>query len=214
MITTAAVCPHPPLLLRELTGQQDAAAGLRDACRTVLGRVLRPPVEHVAVVGGAPAALGTRRPDLARGLPLSLRVAVRLLEEADWTGSVELHPVAEDAPVEECLRRGRELAAARRPTALLVAGDGSACRGPRAPGHLDARAHGFDGDLVDALREGDPARLAALDPETARELMVQGRAALQVLAGAAAERAAPPRPDVVYADDPYGVMYVVAEWRW
>src|SRR5690606_11020203 len=106
------------------------------------------------------------------------------------------------------------LAAAPRPTALLVMGDGSARRGPRAPGHFDERAHGFDSDLVDALREGDPARLAGLDAGLARALLAQGRAALQALAGAAAAQDAPPRADLVYADDPYGVMYAVAEWRW
>lgn len=213
MITIAAVCPHPPMLLPDLTGRQDGAAEVRDACRTVLARVLRD-ADHVAVVGGAPAVPGTARPDLARGLPLSLRVGVHLLEEAGWAHSVELHPVADDTPTDECLRRGRALAAAPRPTALLVMGDGSARRGPRAPGHFDERAHGFDADLVDALREGDPARLAGLDAGLARDLTAQGRAALQVLAGAAAAQDAPPRADLVYADDPYGVMYAVAEWRW
>lgn len=213
MITAAAVCPHPPLLLRELTGQHDAAAELRAACRTAVDRVLHG-AEHVALIGGAPAVPGTTRPDLAGGLPWSLRVGLRLLDDAQWTGPVELHPVADTTPTEECLRRGQDLAASSRPTALLVLGDGSARRSPKAPGHFDERAHPFDAGLVTALRSGDAQQLAALDAGLARDLLAEGRAAWQVLAGAAAAQHTPPRVEVHYADDPYGVMYVVAEWRW
>src|SRR5690606_27296029 len=100
VITAAAVCPHPPLLLRELTGQHDAAAELRAACRTAVDRVLHG-AEHVALIGGAPAVPGTTRPDLAGGLPWSLRVGLRLLDDAQWTGPVELHPVADTTPTED-----------------------------------------------------------------------------------------------------------------
>ena len=86
--------------------------------------------------------------------------------------------------------------------------DGSAMRGPRAPGYLDERAGAFDAGVERALRAGDLHALEAIDPALARELMATGRPAWQVLAGAT--HGAALRADVMYAGDPFGVMYVVA----
>jgi hypothetical protein len=53
------------------------------------------------------------------------------------------------------------------------------------------------------------AALAALDAGLAAELMATGRAAWQVLAGAAGlERRAP--GEVLYSDAPFGVSYLAA----
>ena len=61
-----------------------------------------------------------------------------------------------------------------------------------------------------ALRDGDMAALASLEPGLARDLLATGRAAWQVLAGAmSAPRA--PAGQVLYADAPLGVGYFVAE---
>jgi hypothetical protein len=56
------------------------------------------------------------------------------------------------------------------------------------------------------------AALAALDPALARELMATGRPAWQVLAGALgfAPESGPPSAEILYADDPFGVAYIVA----
>jgi hypothetical protein len=60
-----------------------------------------------------------------------------------------------------------------------------------------------------ALRDGDMAALASLEPGLARDLLATGRAAWQVLAGAmSAPRA--PAGQVLYADAPLGVGYLVA----
>ena len=56
-------------------------------------------------------------------------------------------------------------------------GDGSARRSVSAPGYLDERAAPFDESVARAVRDGEPAALAALDPELAAELMADGRAA-------------------------------------
>ena len=98
-----------------------------------------------------------------------------------------------------------------RRTGLLVVADGSARRGPAAPGYTDPRAHALDRSWVDALAEGVPAGLAALDPDLCADLLMSGRAPLQVLAGAAGSRAW--AGELGYADDPYGVQYAVATWR-
>ena len=57
---------------------------------------------------------------------------------------------------------------------------------------------------------GDPAALGALDVALGGELMVAGRAGLQVLSGVPA----PGTAEVTYAAAPYGVGYVVARWTW
>ena len=93
----------------------------------------------------------------------------------------------------------------------LVMGDGSARRTVSAPGHLDERAVPFDDAVERAVRDGDLAALAALDPDLARELMVTGRAAWQVLAGAWGPEI--PATEVLYADAPFGVAYLVARFE-
>ncbi len=72
-----------------------------------------------------------------------------------------------------------------RTVGLLVVGDGAATHTEKAPGHLDERAGPFDAAVAAALRDADPAALAALDPELAAQLLAAGRAPWQVLAGAA-----------------------------
>ena len=112
-------------------------------------------------------------------------------------------------PVGQCAQLGAAVAAGGEPAALLVLGDGSARRSVAAPGHLDERAVPFDDEVVRAVRDGDLPALAALDPGLARELMVTGRPAWQVLCGALG----PGRPvtEVLYADAPFGVAYLVAQ---
>ena len=78
----------------------------------------------------------------------------------------------------------------------------------KAVGHLDERAEGFDATVVAAIAAGDPAALGALDPHLAGDLWVAGLAAW----GAAATLPGPWRAEVLFADAPYGVGYVVATW--
>ena len=225
MIVGTAVCPHPPLLLRELTGGQDVAADLRKACEAALASLVALAPEVVVVVGGddtggrrerGPAPVGSFGGTGARpaegALPLSLGVAGRLLDAVGGAVPVEMYAVPFDAGP----GRVAELAGAiaRRPerVALLVMGDGSARRGVKAPGHLDERSFAFDERVRRALADADPSALLDLEPGLAAELLVAGRAALQVMAAAAVEDGTSYRSEVLYADDPFGVMYTVAVW--
>ncbi|KOX12412.1 hypothetical protein [Nocardiopsis sp. NRRL B-16309] len=234
MIVGTAVCPHPPLLLRELTGGQDVGADLRKACEAAVASLVALGPEVLVVVGGAdtggrrepgPAPVrafgGTESAGGAGGsgtrpeegaLPLSLGVAGRLLDAVGGAVPVDMYAVAFDAgpgPVAELAD-----AIARRPerVALLVMGDGSARRGVKAPGHLDERAFAYDERVRRALAGADPSALLGLEPGLAAELLAAGRAALQVMAAAVARGGASYRPEVLYADDPFGVMYTVAVW--
>ncbi|MFJ8691882.1 class III extradiol dioxygenase subunit B-like domain-containing protein [Streptomyces roseolilacinus] len=147
----------------------------------------------------------------ARALPPSLAVAAWLLQRADWADApVEGVGVAERLAPERCSEVGRELAARAPRVALLVMGDGSACRTVKAPGYLDERAAGFDERAARALGAADTTALAALDADLAHELKAAGRAPWQVLAGAA--HTASPEGRLLYEDAPYGVGYLVAVW--
>ncbi|XVQ13383.1 class III extradiol dioxygenase subunit B-like domain-containing protein [Spirillospora sp. CA-255316] len=133
----------------------------------------------------------------AEVLPLSLTIGrwlLRDLLDALPAGvTVRFQAVAYDAAPGECLSLGRELAGpADRRVALLVMGDGSACLTEKAPGYLDPRAQPYDTAVAEAFERADIAALAGLDPVLSRELHAAGRAAWQVLAGAASTRAAGP----------------------
>jgi hypothetical protein len=53
MITAAALCPAPPLLARELTGQADILPDLRHACTVAVARLVAAAPDVIAVVGTA-----------------------------------------------------------------------------------------------------------------------------------------------------------------
>ena len=223
MIVTAAICPSPPLLARELTGRAGILPELRDACAAAVRHLLAAAPGVVAVVG-AGSDTATWDPDdrldlsafaplvsgvgSKPGLPLALGIGALLLDEAGYVGPRILQAADELASSADCLRLGRDLADAARRVALLAVGDGSTRRGPAAPGYLDERAVPFDDAVRQAVRDGDMAALAGLDPDLARDLMATGRAAWQVLAGAFA--GARPATEISYAADPFGVAYLVA----
>ena len=95
-------------------------------------------------------------------------------------------------------------------TSYLVVANGSACRGEKAPGHLDERSFGFDAEIDKALRTPDGAALAGLDEALGAELWAGNVAGLRRLGGLLAGAGA---PVVDYADDPFGVQYWVMRWR-
>jgi hypothetical protein len=253
VITGAALCPWPPLLVRELTGADPVLPELRAACAEAVTTLLRDGPEVVAVVGpgtataswpgdgrlniaafgpgaaaagraavaGRAAGAGTADPPTLPAAPGSAQrpvlpaapgIGAYLLDQAGYHGERLIWSVSADEPVAGCRKLGADLAAGSTRTALLAVGDGSARRGPKAPGHFDERAGAFDAEVERSIRAGDFAALLALDPTLARELMATGRPAWQVLAGAL-EGTAGLATEVQYADDPFGVAYLVATLR-
>jgi hypothetical protein len=229
LITAAAVVPSPPLLARELTGRQVVLPELRETCAVAIGRLLAGSADVVAVVGAGPRTAawesdgrlnlfawapvpGSRGVPAAPGkpgLPLALGIGAALLDEAGYAGPRVLQAIDGSAPAADCLAVGAEVASLGARVALLAVGDGSARCTPAAPGYFDERAEAFTASTEQALREGDMAALAALDARLAAELMATGRAAWQVLAGAVGARRRVPG-DLLYADAPLGVSYLVA----
>ena len=88
-------------------------------------------------------------------------------------------------PTADCLRLGAELAALAPRVALLAMGDASARKVAGVHGAADPAAERYDAEVRAAFAAADPGRLARLDAALDGELMVAGRAAWQVLAGAA-----------------------------
>jgi hypothetical protein len=204
VILGAANCPHPPLLLPGITGRPvEQVELLRSACLAAISQLMAARPSRVVIVGGAGPA------EFAK--PLSVQIGRSLLDQAGCRLPIQHLVVANDSPPADCLQAGRELAAGPERTGLLVMADGSARRSVKAPGYLDERAAPFDAAVLGYLREADSAGLAGLDPELAADLLVAGRAAWQVLAGAFESN--PQRSTVHYTDDPFGVWYPVLSWR-
>ncbi|MFE9240889.1 class III extradiol dioxygenase subunit B-like domain-containing protein [Streptomyces sp. NPDC007007] len=146
-----------------------------------------------------------------RPLPQSLTVGAWLLGRARWEDApVEGLALLQTAAPQDCAEAGRAVAARAGRVALLVMGDGSACRTLKAPGYLDDRAAAFDARATEALGSADLDAVAALDATLAHELKAAGRAPWQLLGGAA--RGAGLDGRLLYEDAPYGVGYTVATW--
>ena len=230
MLIAAAVCPHPPLLIPEATGSPGAADAelgrLRTACHQAVAALLAERPDLIAVVGAAP--LTVEYPPQAPGrlsdygvpftvgdpgepaLPLSLTIGKWLLANhpappAVWWG------IARDASPAECLQVGEKLALLAPRVALLALGDGPARRARAAPHAADPEADRYDDQLAGALAGADPAALAAFDPRQDGPLEIAGRAAWQVLAGAAGRDTFD--AELRYRGVPFEVSYVVASWR-
>ncbi|NWF29216.1 hypothetical protein HW130_23670 [Streptomyces sp. PKU-EA00015] len=234
MLVAAAVCPCPPLLVPDIAaGAAPELDAARDACSDALGVLAAARPGLLLVVGPAAEAQSGTYPAGAHGsfrsfgedltvrlgegpgqerqLPPSLCVAAWLLERAHWAASpVEGLAVDDRLAGDRCAAAGREAAARSERVAMLVMGDGSACRTLKAPGYLDARAEGFDREAARALGAADTEALTALDAALAREVKAAGRAPWQVLAGAAEGAGLEGR--LLYEDAPYGVGYFVATW--
>jgi len=166
---------------------------------------------HAADARDAAGAPGPDQPRPLSGhppLPLSLGLGTRLLDQAGYAGSRALEAVGYDEPTAGCAAIGEQIAASGGRVGLLIMADGSARRGPRAPGYLDERAAAFDAAVENAVRNGDLDALLDIDPALARELLAAGRAAWQVLAGAV--HGQPSAAEILYSGDPFGVAYLVA----
>jgi hypothetical protein len=102
-------------------------------------------------------------------------------------------------------------AAADRPPELSAVGD--ACQvavHALAAAEPDPQAQAYDDEAAGAFAAADDRWLGRLDPEFDDELLVAGRAAWQVLAGAADGTRLQGR--LLCLANPCGVSYLVASW--
>jgi hypothetical protein len=218
----AALCPWTPLIVGELTGGEAVVPELRRACAEATARLVQAQPELVVVVGpGAETQqwdprsrldLSVFAPVLGRtgdpALPPAIGLGAFLLDQAGYQGRRMLQEVAEREGTASCAELGAAIGKDGVRVGLLAMGDGTARRSQRAPGHFDERAAEFDARAEQALRRDDLDALLAISPTLASELMATGRPAWQVLAGAM--QPTTPATEVLYADAPFGVAYIVA----
>jgi hypothetical protein len=148
-------------------------------------------------------------------LPLALTIGAWLVRDAIGPGTGAIG-YSVDPGEPELPRSIRE-----DDVALVVLGDGSACRSLKAPGYLDERAAPFDARLARVLSEGRPDLLhrellddtvadVAMGPAVG-ELKVSGVAAWDavswLLEGPVWDA------ELRYDDAPFGVGYFVAVWN-
>jgi hypothetical protein len=212
VIISAAICPHPPLLVPTVAGGAAFETDdLRAACDLAVARMLSSSPRQVMIIGSDGGPLGLRAyapgaPDLPdHDLPLPLVIGSWLLDRADAGGAARRLVVvrADGSPV----GAWPDLS---EPTGLLVMADGSARRSVKSPGYLDERAEPFDAVVTTALASSDLAVLADLDVGLAAELLVGGVGPLRAMAGLAAKIRW--QAEVLYDAAPYGVQYTVASW--
>ncbi|MEU8156701.1 hypothetical protein AB0B94_23820 [Micromonospora sp. NPDC048986] len=234
-LVAAAVCPHPPLLVPDVAGSAAPELDdLRAACDTAVRRLLATDPDVVVLLGTGPVTGPIRtpatgslqpwgvdldvplvpgQPDRGAVLPLSLTIGAWLLARHDTRPPVTAVQVAADPGPAELAALADEVGAAGDRVASLVLGDGSACRGEKAPGYDDARALAYDQRVAAALADADLGALLDLDPVVSTELKAAGRAPWQVLAGAARAAGGGWRGELLHDSAPYGVAYFVASWE-
>jgi hypothetical protein len=224
-----AAAGDPPPVLGEV----------REACEVAVRALAAAGPDLIAVVGGGPAgrgyeagaagSLGDYGIPVTVGegepvLPLSLTVGRWLLDRAGAGAGpggsepgrprsgppVLLQAVDQRAPAGDCIKLGIMLAERAPRVALLAMGDASARRARDVEGAPDPQAQDYDEEVAKALAAADAGWLGRLDPALDDELMVAGRAAWQVLAGAATGTRMCGR--LLCMAHPYGVTYLVARW--
>ena len=125
--------------------------------------------------------------------------------------AVVFQEVARNTAAGACLKLGRILADRAPRVALLAMGDACARPARGDPDVPDPAARDYDEEVAEALAAADARWLARLDPAADDELVVAGRAAWQVLAGAA--RGMRMQGRLLCMAAPYGVTYLVASWE-
>lgn len=232
MLVAAAVLPHPPLLVPALAaGAAGELDGLRASCAKALDAVLASASTHLIVVagGGERATLGPGARGSLAGfgvpveaavpgatptgepvLPLAATIGCWLLDQRTVTCPVSVEVVPERMAPRDAAALGAGLAASHDRVAVVAMGDGSAALTARAPGYLVAGAADWQDEVERLVGAADLAGIGELTVEDAERYRAAGRAAWQVLAGAAA--GASWHGALLAAEAPYGVGYVVAAW--
>jgi hypothetical protein len=219
-VTAVGFVPAAPLLVPAVAGgSADLDAELRDACRAVVRTLCASGPDAVVVVAGLRESgswpsdgtwsfdgFGVPRvgADDRPRLPWPLGIGAWLLDDAGCACDRGYVTVPPDAAADVATGPSR--------IAVLAVGDGSARRTEKAPGFLDERAEPFDATIAHAIRDGDVAALADLDPGLAAELLCAGAPVWRWVMRQIGVRAVT-GAELLADTAPYGVGYFAGWWR-
>lgn len=235
MITRIAVVPYPPLLVPELTVRAGAETErLRQACLRAVSSLTDSTSRWVAlgVDRNGPRLLDPHTAGTFAGYGVDVTVALdasaadtsapdRLLPlpalTAGWLRAqaraeqVTTHLLATDTSPDDSRAFGARLreSGAADPCGLLVLAEGALYTVGYQP---EEGVEQLDEQVRQALADVDPAALLGLDVEQCRHAGMEGRAALQALAGVVGPEPTTWSGDLLYSATPYGVSYHVAVW--
>ena len=188
----------------------DPTEGLLGAGAELVGAGVCLTDETGADLPGQAADLPGQAADLP-GEAADLPGAVSAEAESGGGIPVVFQEVAGNAGAGACVELGRSLADRAPRVGLLAMGDACARPARGDPDVPDPAAQDYDEEVAEALAAADARWLARLDPALDDELVVAGRAAWQVLAGAA--RGTRMQGRLLCMAAPYGVTYLVASWE-
>jgi MEMO1 family protein len=106
-----------------------------------------------------------------------------------------------------CIRQA--IATLRRPVAVIASGDLSHRLKPGAPAGFNPDAHQFDEAVVEAIRSGQPHRIATIDKDVRRLAGECGYRSMLVALGVIED--AQGKCEVISYEGPFGVGYLVAQ---
>jgi len=154
------------------------------------------------------------RPPQPEPLPLPLAVAAALLQDAGWRGPTVYRSVDRSSSAAQARAIGREIAAPAVgdtgdvPMVVLLAGSGSACTTPQAPGAHRPDADAFNAMLHSMIEHGDITSMAEITARQSAEQLSDIRIPVQVLAGLVPPLN--PAGRILHAEEFRGVFYLCA----
>lgn len=216
VVTALERLPEPPAVM--VLGPGDRVAGAADsptgAEETAPGRWagrvstadFGPPLELPPLPGAADGAADPAVPTALLGTRWVLgEVAEQRGDAARWS---ELTWLPSDGSLGEAAIRAAALDTG--PVLLVLALDGAASHGPKAPRAEEPSAASYDDSVVAALRSADPTRLTEVDPELGDGVGATAPELWSAVGRLLADREW--QAQVCWAGHPYGIGYVVAVW--
>lgn len=201
MIDRIGFAPAPPLLVPEVaSGAAPELDDLRAACDEMVLQLLDG-CDHLIILAERSA----------------VELGEWLVARSGWAGETDVISIDPAGSRDRVAQQPIDAVVSQinnhQSSALLVMGDGSACRTEKAPGYLDERAKPFDDKLAQYLAEANTTELAAMDQDLAAALLVAGRFTWPIASAIVNADERTWIGDLSFRDAPYGVSYFVALWR-
>jgi MEMO1 family protein len=210
------ISPHAPLDARAFVAYNDAQlygdfANFRAPQATVEAPLDQELFEAIGEVASEKnyAVVGIKGYDLDHGTAVPLY----FLQRNGWNGAVVAlgyNFLSDEDHIRfgSCIKRAADRT--HRRVAFVASGDLSHRLKPDAPAGYNTEAHLFDEEVVACLKEGAPARIAAIDPDLRRRAGECGYRSMLVALGTL-DASSGQDCEVLHYEAPFGVGYLVAQ---